>query len=925
MDGQNIANSSTATRVYWKIGGGALKVASSIALGIITLILALSCIVPVSSVYRVYDNSSVAVNDKYGNPLKDIVAVTSSYIAHGPIEITSDADFAAQATMEGWAGNGTAADPYIITNLNITSEGDCIGIDDTTVYFIIQDCLLTSLVENSGRGFEFVNIEHGLVNSCMIISKGLGMRLAGAHSCRFADNFICGSWGDGVYGFDMYDCTLINNTICDTVWCGAAFGSIVNCSILNNTMYGNLEALIIGSGVNCTIEGNTLCDNSGPGVMMMEGSSNNNLSGNTIGWNSAGNAVDNGTGNSWDDGTSVGNSWGDYNGTGTYSIPGSAGSVDHHPAKADTDPPICDEPEDFEFEAGTTGHTIKWTPSDNHPKSYLVLRNGTYFSLGPWDGSSITISVDSLSYGPHNLTLVAYDTCYNSVSDSMLVTAVDTSVPICSNPSDMHIGEGTTGNAIVWTPWDASPASYSVLRNGIEIDSRPWGGSPIIVSLDGLSLGVYSYTLSLYDRVGLSASDTVIITVLDVTSPTIDSQVPIFYEVGLTGNAIVWHPFDLHPASYSIQRDGSTVRSGAWDGSAITIVVDGLAIGFYNFTVIVRDVQGNWVSGTVLVNVIASPLTPMPVAIAAGGVSLIALLALVVVVRRRRKPKVALPAPGLEKPVDTKVKALRGCEIVGGKFEYKVKVSNDSNWVITNVSVVIVAYPDDCLQLEGSTMRRIPRIEPAGFRSPQFTFTPTKDCVEGQVLATVTYVDYENRTNMIEVEPYVIRSVCDLLKPRKATPDEFDLMLGEMSVASEQRTLDWNPEVLFVRLQALLPAKNFYIIDSTRETSEGEFKGTIEGLAEGKYTGKKVAVRILVSGPVDGNESSVFIEGLGEDDAMLPTTIHELSEGTASWTCLNCGAALSPSEVSQLDQRSPIACRYCGHTLTIDLYRRRSS
>jgi len=853
-----------------------------------------------------------------------MVTVAVGYMTHGPIAITSDADFAAQAAIEGWGGNGTAADPYIIMRLNITSEGNCIRFTETTVYFNVQDCYLTSSVENTGRGLDLGSVAHGSINSCMILSKGLGMWLAGPHSCTFADNVIYGSWGDGIWGFDMYDCTLINNTICHTIWCGVAFTDTHNCTFLNNTIYGNLEALILDGCVNCTVEGNTFFDNSDIAVIITEGSSNNSLSGNTIGWNSAGNAVDNGTNNVWDDGISVGNSWGDYNGTGAYSIPGSAGSVDNYPMKADTDVPTCDEPEDFGFEAGSTGNTISWAPSDDHPKSYLVLRNGTYFDSGVWDGSSITVSVDGLGFGKHNLTLVAYDTCYNSVIDTVLVTAVDTSEPICSNPSDMQISEGSTGNAIIWTPWDATPSSYRVLRNGTEVDSDVWSGSAIVVSLDGLGFGVYNYTLSLFDLVGHSASDTVIITVLDATPPTIDRPMDIIYEFGVNGNVIAWHPFDLHPASYGILRNDSIVRSGGWDGSAITILVDGLAIGAYNFTLIVRDVQGNWVSGTVFVTVIAVPFTPMTVAIAAGGVGIVAFLALVVVVRRKREPKVAPPVLGLERPAEAKVKALRGCEIVGGKFEYKVKVRNDSTWVITNVSVVIVAYPDDCLQLAGSTMKRIPRIEPAGFRSPQFTFTPTKDCVEGQVLATVTYVDHENRTHMIEVEPYVIRSVCDLLKPRKATLDEFDLMLGEMSAASEQHTLNWNPEVLFVKLQALLPAKNFYIIDSTRETSDGKFKGAIQGLAEGKYTGKKVAVRIIVSGLADGDESDVVIEGLGNDEAMLPTTIHELSEGTASWTCLNCGAALSPNEVSQLGQRIPIGCRYCGRTLSIDLYRKRS-
>nr|KXH73850.1 MAG: hypothetical protein AM325_16655 [Candidatus Thorarchaeota archaeon SMTZ1-45] len=737
-----------------------------------------------------------------------------------------------------------------------------------------------------------------------VYNNVLGIVLeSSSHNCSLTNNTVIGNNNAGIWLCESDECNLTDNTICGNLKIGVDFGVSCDCIFTFNQVQGNLKT----------------------GIYIDANSNRNTFYGNSFGWNLGGNAQDHGSDNIWDDGISMGNAWGDYNGTGSVSIPGSAGSIDHFPFKADTDLPTCNEPDNFWFDVGTTDNIVIWTPYDDHPKSYLVLRNGTYFNSGAWNGSSITVSVDDLSYGTHNLTLVVYDTCYNSVSDTVLVTVTDTCAPLCNDPSDMQISEGSIGFTITWTPWDATPSSYSVLRNGTEIDSGVWDGSEIVVSLDGLSLGVYNYTLSLSDLNGNSVRNTVIITVFDATPPTIDSPIDIIYEVGVTGNVIVWHPFDLHPASYSILRNGSIVRSGGWDGSAITIAVDGLVTGSYNFTVMVIDAQGNWVVDMVFVIVIATPLTPMTVVIAVGGVGLIAFLVLVSVIKMKRKPKVVLPAIGLERAVETKVRTLRGCEIVGGKFEYKVKVQNNSYWVITNVSVVIAAYPDDCLQLVGSTMKRIPRIEPDGFRSPQFTFKPTKDCVEGQILATVTYVDHENRTNMIEVEPYVIRSVCDLLKPLESTLEEFDLILRDMTATKEQRTVDWNSEVLFKKVKVLLPAKNFEIIDMNEHTTDNIFTGTINGLAMGKYTSKRVAVKITISGIVDENKANVQIEGLGDDEAMLPTTIHEIAEGIQSWVCLNCAAPLDLIEVDQLQSRELVRCRYCNHTMSIDLYRKRST
>lgn len=65
----------------------------------------------------------------------------------------------------------------------------------------------------------------------------------------------------------------------------------------------------------------------------------------------------------------------------------------------------------------------------------------------------------------------------------------------------------------------------------------------------------------------------------------------------------------------------------------------------------------------------------------------------------------------LSLPLSGEITVLRGGEIVGSTFEYKVTVSNTSFSVITNVAVTIVAYPNDCLELASDQTREISRIE----------------------------------------------------------------------------------------------------------------------------------------------------------------------------------------------------------------------
>jgi DNA-directed RNA polymerase subunit RPC12/RpoP len=184
----------------------------------------------------------------------------------------------------------------------------------------------------------------------------------------------------------------------------------------------------------------------------------------------------------------------------------------------------------------------------------------------------------------------------------------------------------------------------------------------------------------------------------------------------------------------------------------------------------------------------------------------------------------------------------------------------------------------------------------------------------------VSYIDFLDQLHTVGVEPYLIRSVCDLLQPSKKTSEAFDLVLTGLEKTQQEQTLDWNAQVLFTKAEKILPAKNFHIVDSEEHILGGEFIGTIRGYAEGKYTQKKIAVIILITGPENGRHSCVKVEALGEDVAMLPTTIDELADTMDSWVCLRCGAPLELEQVEEMGRRLPIRCKYCTHSLTIALY-----
>ncbi|MFX1603305.1 MAG: NosD domain-containing protein, partial [Promethearchaeota archaeon] len=329
-----------------------------------------------------------------------------------------------------------------------------------------------------------------------------GFGLYWSNSCILTGNTATSNYNEG-FGFWYFDsCTLTNNTATSNTYYGFGFSFSTNCTLMDNTAGGN-----------------------GCGIRLGGSSTGNLLFLNQLFNSTQSNGCDDGSSNSWDNGTH-GNFWDDYDGSGTYPILGSAGSVDNHPyvlgALVDTTPPTIDSPSDIEYEHGTTDHSIVWTPDDLNPQSYAIYLNGTEVRSGAWNSTSetITISVDGLAIGAYNYTVVLHDTSGNSANDTVLVTVVDTTAPTIDHPSDLVYETGTLGHWITWSPSDPYPDSYEVLRNGTPLTSAPWDGSTIAISVDGLSVGVYNYTVLVTDTHSNLASDTVLVTVFAVTTTT---------------------------------------------------------------------------------------------------------------------------------------------------------------------------------------------------------------------------------------------------------------------------------------------------------------------------------------------------------------------------------------------------------------------
>ncbi|MFW9848030.1 MAG: hypothetical protein ACFFF4_02755 [Candidatus Thorarchaeota archaeon] len=84
-----------------------------------------------------------------------------------------------------------------------------------------------------------------------------------------------------------------------------------------------------------------------------------------------------------------------------------------------------------------------------------------------------------------------------------------------NSPSDLHFIVGTPDKTITWTPVCNESLGYRLFRDGLLLERGTWTLGDIVVSLDDLEVGIYSYNLVMYDLVdNIEQSDEVIVEVL---------------------------------------------------------------------------------------------------------------------------------------------------------------------------------------------------------------------------------------------------------------------------------------------------------------------------------------------------------------------------------------------------------------------------
>ena len=196
---------------------------------------------------------------------------------HAPIKIDGNADFATQSTENGWTGDGSVGNPYVIQNLVILTDVDdqsAIFINNTDVFFIIQNCTISSTGENtidqnypSGIQLQSVSnakISNNTAENCNFNS----FSLQNSNNNTLTDNTAPNTH----YGFYLEDSN--NNTLTNNLVQNSRARGFTLLESSNNILKGNI--------IRNNILDEMILLNAHTGILIRQSSHNNTLINNTV-------------------------------------------------------------------------------------------------------------------------------------------------------------------------------------------------------------------------------------------------------------------------------------------------------------------------------------------------------------------------------------------------------------------------------------------------------------------------------------------------------------------------------------------------------------------------------------------------------------------------------------------------------------------
>ncbi len=483
--------------------------------------ISLMFILIISSVFVIGENERNFVSDMEEKQSK------ITFIPHVPIVIDGDTNFSVTAANEGWLGDGSAENPYIIDGLEIDvdgGEGDCINIINTRVNFTISNCVLIGANTTAGAGVNLKNVTNGnLIGNTLSHSQQafyfnhssfILMKSNTITDCRYSIQMLSSS-----------DNIIIDNNVSQNSRGIQLLLSSDYNTVVNNTFTNSFRGITLYESDYNIITNNTISLND-QGINIIDENSNHNEIRWNVFWNNVESGIESNSTNIFDS-----NYWSDYTGTdvdldkiGDTPYYSWVNLTDNHPLM------LLPNGLAFEWLETPTDQLVEYGSRLNYTLHWRVYSLLTYplwlndtFNFELLEDGSF-VSVCPLPVGEYGVKIEFSDGYGNILEGVFTVSVRDTTSPAWAmEPTNQSILHGAELDFQI-TAWDLSGIDHWVMNDTthftISYTHYPGGSTARIINISLLEPGSYGLNLTVYDPYDNYSSVSFYFTVLDTSATT---------------------------------------------------------------------------------------------------------------------------------------------------------------------------------------------------------------------------------------------------------------------------------------------------------------------------------------------------------------------------------------------------------------------
>ncbi len=213
-----------------------------------------------------------------------------------------------------------------------------------------------------------------------------------------------------------------------------------------------------------------------------------------------------------------------------------------------------------------------------------------------------------------------------------------------------------------------------------------------------------------------------------------------------------------------------------------------------------------------------------------------------------------------------------------GSLQFGMTIENESFATIRDVRVEILSYPKENLTPEDSQVQMIEEILQGESNSLIFEFRVDGDCVEGEIITSVTLRDETGEKLAAKSGNVFVRSIYEQIEPIDITEDEFLTVKSEMTNWNREHMLASEPVEVFEALVKIIEDKNMRIFQFDSAEKKKAFMGIVAAMGKGRHSGNRIAVSFTVAGTKDDELSKLRIDVFSDNAEILHSAASAIFE-----------------------------------------------